>query len=174
MNRSTATPGAVWEDALRGRVCPGTLVVGIGNTLKSDDGVGSVVATRLATESGLRACDCGTAPENFLFQIISWKPKSVLVVDAVDFNGYPGEVRVLESGDLRHADISTHAISPQLFASAIQDATQAEVFFLAVQPRSTMLGGGFSPEVAEAANRIVSFLSGVLAHRTTAERGTGL
>ena len=77
---------------LTGRVC----VLGIGNRLRRDDGAGSLLAAALAEQEGAAVLDAGTVPENYLEKVAGSNPDTVVIVDAIDFDGAPGEIRLLE------------------------------------------------------------------------------
>lgn len=78
---------------LKGKV----LILGIGNTLRSDDGLGSILANRLKDKVPFKVIDAGTTPENYLEKIVKEKPESMIIIDAVDFGGVPGEFRLLQA-----------------------------------------------------------------------------
>lgn len=89
------------------RSVPGALVLGLGNALRGDDGVGLAVVDRLGTEvlpEGTRLLNVGTSGLEIL---LDWAGAArVIVVDAARFGGHPGELRRF---DLRTLDIAkTH------------------------------------------------------------------
>jgi hydrogenase 3 maturation protease len=79
------------EDAqfLRGKR---VAVIGVGNRMRGDDGVGSVIAERLQelAKGSLLVIDAETVPENYLGVLLDSKPEVALFVDAVDFGGEVG------------------------------------------------------------------------------------
>ena len=93
------------NDLLAGRVC----VLGIGNRLWRDDGVGSLVAEALQDRPELDAVDGGMVPENYLERVLGGRPETVLIVDAVDFDGRPGELRLLAPTQIAACVDSPHA-----------------------------------------------------------------
>ena len=56
--------------------------MGIGNTLRSDDGVGSLLATRLQDKTPYIVYDAGSSPENYLGKIIKVS-KNTAVIEAM-------------------------------------------------------------------------------------------
>jgi hydrogenase 3 maturation protease len=87
------------------------LVLGIGNRMRGDDAIGSVVAERLAHKGKIPALDCGEMPDNYVGRVWELAPAELIFVDACDFGGEPGEVRVFEEADLErlaNAPLSTH------------------------------------------------------------------
>ena len=88
------------------------VILGIGNTLRSDDGVGSILASRIKDKVPYLVYDAGPTPENYLGKIIKDKPDNIVIVDAVDFGGKPGEFRIVEGEDIKTVNLfSTHNAS---------------------------------------------------------------
>jgi len=73
-----------------------TVIVGIGNIMKGDDGAGPSVIEKIQGKVKALCIDAGTAPENYLGKIIKENPDTVLFVDAADINCLPGEYTLLE------------------------------------------------------------------------------
>jgi coenzyme F420 hydrogenase subunit delta len=82
------------------------LVLGCGNVLFGDDGFGPAVIEHLHAHYKIPdtvcAVDVGTGARNVLFtvSISPERPKRVLIVDAIDRKGFPGEIFELTPGDL--------------------------------------------------------------------------
>jgi len=72
------------------------IILGIGNTLRSDDGAGSILANRIKDKVPFIVFDVGISPENYLDKIIKERPDTILIIDTGDFGGKPGELRVVE------------------------------------------------------------------------------
>jgi hydrogenase 3 maturation protease len=130
---------------LTGRVC----VLGFGNRMWRDDGVGSRIAEALQECEGLNAIDGGFVPENHLERVVQVQPDSILMIDAADFGGSPGETRLFMQGDIAISGLSTHAGSPAMLAKYLEARTGGQAGLLAIQPGDTQEGAELSPEVAE-------------------------
>ncbi len=126
---------------LRGNV----VFVGVGNTLKGDDGAGP----RIAKKTG--GIDAGTAPENFISKITRSKPETVVIFDALDFGGKPGEATVVDAMKTDGILLSTHAIPLSKFACMLKPA---KVWLVGIQPKSIGFGEDMSKEVLKSAGRI--------------------
>jgi hydrogenase maturation protease len=129
---------------LDGRIC----LLGIGNRYWRDDGAGSVLAEALQACPEFDAIDAGFVPENFLEVIAGKKPDRILFVDATDFGGAPGQVRLLFPDNVAPSGLSTHAGSLKMLAEYLQARTGAQVALLAIQPADTAAGESLSPEVS--------------------------
>ena len=139
-----------------------TVVLGVGHALRADDAVGSVVAQSLRPRHPDRVFDGGQAPENFLGPIRRAAPDVVVIVDAADFGASPGEVRVASADDVLGEMTATHAAPLSMLMKLLSQETGADVRLVAVQSKSTALGGTMCAEVAEAARRVASELEGLL------------
>jgi len=139
-----------------------TLIVGVGNDLKGDDGVGSYLCQQLKGKIAAKLIDAGTVPENYIQPIVKAGPDKLVIVDAMEFGAEPGSVRLFDAGDLNSAVMSTHSLSPRLFVDLIRKEIDVDVCFLGVQPGQMELGEGLSPEVEAAARELAGVLSRVL------------
>jgi len=140
-----------------------TLVIGIGNTLKGDDGAGCFVCQQLKDIAPEQVIDAGTVPENYIGPIIEKRPDVLVVVDAIDFGGSAGAVKIFATEELSSAVISTHTLSPRLFVDVICKSIPMDVWFVGIQPGQTALGEGLSAEVERATGMVAGILAEVLA-----------
>ncbi len=153
---------------LRGRVT----VVGIGNPLRGDDGVGCRIVEALANdccsgalrrEAGLTVVNAEDVPENYLGPVVDSRPDVVLLVDAVDLGTSPGASVILESAALSGESPYTHRTSLRVTASLLERMTGAEVLLLAVQPGTLEWGFPLSDAVATSADSLTDLLREALA-----------
>jgi len=139
---------------LKGKV----VILGIGNTLRSDDGIGSLLVSRIKSKVPFACWDAGTSPENYLGKIVKENPDTVLIIDAVDFGGSAGEVRLLEAGELETVNLfATHNASISLTINYLQNNLKADIIILIIQPESIALGDKLSPQVSKTLNKLESF-----------------
>jgi hydrogenase 3 maturation protease len=150
------------EGLARGKV----VVVGIGNTLRADDGAGSLVAERLRERYPDVVFDAAQAPENYLAPIRRADPDVVVLVDAADFGGSPGEVRAATAEDVEGLMMGTHAAPLSMFMRVLKDETGADVRLVAVQAATMTLGADMTREVADAVENLVSQLEELLDGRS--------
>ena len=139
------------EAHLSGKV----IILGIGNTLKSDDGVGSLLASRIKDKVPYTVYDAGPGPENYLGKIIKEKPENVVIIDAVDFGGKPGEFRVVDGEEIKTTNLfSTHNASISLTINYLQNNLKVDIITLIIQPKSIAFGENLSPEITETLNKL--------------------
>jgi len=166
----TSPTSTSWREELARRLDKRVAVVGVGNDMRGDDGVGPAIA-RALQERVNGAChgltfDCGEVPENYLGPILGAKADTILLCDAVDFGGEPGTVRVLEFADNVPVPISTHNASMGLLAKVLTVESGAEVLLLGIQPAGTQFGAPLSEAVHRSVVEVVNALSELF------ERGT--
>ncbi|HIQ00635.1 MAG TPA: hydrogenase maturation protease [Anaerolineales bacterium] len=138
------------------------LIVGLGNPLRGDDGIGPRVVAELRRRGlpeGVEAIDGGSGGLDLLRVIEGWG--QVVVVDAADVGREPGqfvrftpeEARLMEAPDrfsLHHASLA-EALS---LARALDHPLPPLVVF-GVQPERIGWGEGLSPAVEEAISALV-------------------
>lgn len=134
-------------------------VIGVGNRMRGDDGVGSVIAERLQglARGNLLVIDAETVPENYLGILLDSKPEVVLFIDAVDFGGEAGKWALVPLSVLGDKVPTTHTVSLKLLGQ-ILESNSIECLLLAIQPKQIGFGAPMSEEVASAAERIVQML----------------
>ena len=152
--------GALEElaDLLAPLLTPTTAIVCVGNDLCGDDGVGPAVARDLAGTVPWAVFDARTAPESFLGKIIAGRPESVVLIDALDFGGPVGAVRIIPPGDVGGQGPSTHGPAPLAFLEALAIMCPCRCAVVGVQPGHVEPGTPMSPPVARAGRRLVHAL----------------
>ncbi len=136
-----------------------TVIVGIGNTLKGDDGVGQLVCRQLQdAKSCAEVIDAGTVPENYIQPIVKKAPQNLLIIDAIDFHALPGTIDIFKPEQLSSFALSTHTLSPHLFTEMVSRNIEVDVYFVGIQPEHTRLGDSMSPQVCKAAQQLVQTL----------------
>lgn len=142
------------EETLKPR--PGlNVILAVGNSLRSDDGVGPYVAAHLKSSEKLKVVDAGSSPENVIGEVAKFNPSYIIVVDAADFKGTPGEVRLIAEEHIPETALSTHAISLKVIARILSEDTGAELHFLGIQPKSVAMGEDLSAEVKTSAHAVI-------------------
>jgi hydrogenase 3 maturation protease len=139
-----------------------TVVLTVGNELRGDDAAGPFVAKGLVERHSGRVFDGGQAPENFLGPLRRSGAELVLVVDAADFGGNPGDVRLLAGDELDGACVATHGAPLGMLMQALEEELGVQTLLLAVQAGATALGEPMSHAVREASERIIEELDRAL------------
>jgi len=127
------------------------LILGIGNRMRGDDGVGSILAERLGKRKlGIPIIDAGDVPENYLGPIEGSGADLVLVLDAADLGASPGDLSLIEMNQLTQMGISTHTANLGLVFRVIPRSRRPDAILLAIQPEQMEPWQGLSPSVEAA------------------------
>lgn len=138
------------------------LLVGIGNSLKSDDGVGCKVIKQLekrVPKVRFSLLDAGSSPENHTKEIKDFKPKTIVFVDAAQMNEPPGTVKIIDEKEISSGYFTTHNMPLNLFFDYVKKTTKAKIIFIGIQPKSVKFAKGLSPEVQKAAAEVADYFS---------------
>jgi hydrogenase 3 maturation protease len=150
------------------------VILGIGNTLNGDDGIGVYVAQRIIEQlqaaeeepeqaqamgmSGVIAIDCGTTPESYTSIVRKHNPDRLVLVDAADMGLRPGSYRIVPPEKIGVMHVSTHNIPLSVFVSYVSEFCKA-VVLIGIQPDSMDFGTALSSIVqkggAQVANLII-------------------
>lgn len=141
------------------------LVLGIGNVLKADDGIGPYVSTALAklyrdledTPATIRSIDCGVTPENYTGVVREARPALLVLVDAAEMGLPVGEIRIISSERAGSIGMSTHSMPLSLLVSYVHELSD-QVVIVGVQPGDMRLGQAMSPRVQRAGDELVRLL----------------
>lgn len=131
-----------------------TVVVGIGNEVRSDDGLGVVAARLLEQDERLPAGASIVHGATLGLELLPYlkKAKRIFFVDAIDTGAQPGRIVQLTEAGLRGLDGASNAhqlgVADLLAALRLIRADEPEVTILGMQPRFTDWGTELSPEVA--------------------------
>ena len=79
-----------------------------------------------------------------------------MIIDTVDFNGNPGDVREFQQDELLHRDFSTHGMSLKLVMEYLKNRGVKEVRLIGIQPKDIGLGEGLSKEVTQSIDKVIS------------------
>lgn len=138
------------------------LVLGIGNSLMSDDGFGVFVVQQLQRDyrfsDRVEVLDGGTLGLDLLPRLEG--VDRLLILDAINMDASPGEVFRLEGEDVPRAfasKLSVHQMGVQdlLAVAELQGHCPSELVVWGVQPESIEMRIGLSDAVAPALPRVV-------------------
>jgi len=150
------------------------VIIGVGNVLKGDDGIGVYVAEKLKEyikkveqrskedKIGGRigmvvAINCGTTPENYTSIIRKSSPDRLILVDAADLGLSPGSYRIIPSEKLGVMCISTHNMPLSLFKSYVDQFCQ-DIVLVGIQPERMDFNVTLSSAVRRGGDQIVKLI----------------
>lgn len=132
-----------------------TLILGVGNLLCTDEGVGIHVIERLQAEylipDGVQVVDGGTLGLDLLYYLEG--VRNLLLIDAVEMDGAPGATLRLADAAVPaflSAKMSPHqmGVPDMLIAAKLRDLYPDRIVLWGVQPASLDIGLELSPPVA--------------------------
>lgn len=146
--------------------CEKLIILGVGNELKSDDGIGPFVIKRLKEEGiendNLLFIDAETVPENFTGKIRKEEPTHLIIVDACLMDSQPGFMQVVDKNDFANIGISTHSMSLSFFVRYLEKDTDFKIIFVGIEPETMDWGERPTPKVENAANEFIETLKGII------------
>jgi hydrogenase maturation protease len=139
-----------------------TLVIGLGNPMRGDDGIGLRVIESLAGQAlpdGVEVVDGGTQGLGIV-NLMEGRQR-VIMVDAANVGKAPGEfvcftpaeARLL--GDDQHLSVHSAGLRDALLLARVLQVLPDEVVIVGVQPAHLDWDDGLSPEVEAAIPQIV-------------------
>jgi hydrogenase maturation protease len=145
----------------RGDSIPSTVVLGMGNLILSDDGLGVRALQLLEGDSrvpqGVRLVDAGTFGLELLGYVAG--VSRLLVLDCVDVGEAPGTLVRLDAEELRKLPFASHAhdlsLTDLLAALRLMGMEPKEVLLMGIQPATTDPGTALSPSVEAVLPKLV-------------------
>ena len=138
------------KDILKGKV----VMLCIGNIERGDDGLGTRFAMMIKDKAPFEVIDAGTAPENWTGVVTRLKPDTIIMVDAICFEGKPGDIRIFSGEEIGSGKISTHDVSLKLLIEYLKASIKADIYILGIKPVSNELGKDLSLPVKASLNKI--------------------
>ena len=144
-----------------------TAIIGIGNTLMSDDGAGVRVLEHLGdVPDHVRILELATGGMTLLHHLDGLD--EVIITDAVDFGGEPGEVRVFNPDDVRTIKTVGYSLHDLDILKVLELASRIgtlprSVRIAAIQPASLEMKEGLTPQVEAALPELASRIAELVA-----------
>ncbi len=145
------------EERLRGISPDGIVLVGVGNRMRGDDGIGPALIDLIKGRVP-HAIDADGAPENVTSGIRRLNPSAIVFLDAASLGEAPGSARIVEAGQLEKLEASVHNFSLDVVMEYLRGTTDADVFLVGVQPQRIGEGESISPELKKPLEEIASTL----------------
>lgn len=139
-----------------------SVILGVGSSLNCDDGAGPAIAEALISGIGkvrgnekfivINGC---ASPENFTGEIKRFEPDNLIIIDAADFSGAPGSVRIIDLKDITGATFSSHMLPVRIMAEYLEKETGCKTFLIGIQPESVLYGDVLSFPVSRTVKEII-------------------
>ncbi len=135
------------------------VILGIGNEIKGDDALGSIIAQKTSRlfdkNENIVVFNGGTVPENYTGLIRKENPTHIILVDAVDMRKEPGYIRVVEKEEIANYNISTHAMPISFLIRYMETTVDAKIILVGIQPKSMGFAENVSKEVEKSIEEII-------------------
>jgi hydrogenase 3 maturation protease len=131
------------------------LFVGIGNVLKSDDGIGVFISDKIKESASIQRLTVEVSIENYLGKINSLNPDVLILIDCVDFGKTKGYTELLPAEKVKDFTFNTHNIS----LKKISELFKMPVFILGIQPQNIDFGEEITEIVLNTAQKIINIIN---------------
>lgn len=143
--------------------------LGIGNDLRTDDGLGLFIVNGITTKHpDIFLENVGSVPEAFARSLAEFGAERVVLVDAADMRKPVGHVELVTKERIGGISLSTHSMPLSFLMQYMEDQTGGEAIILGVQPQNIMFGEGLTPEIKKVSRKLISMIDSIL---TTHLRG---
>lgn len=143
------------------------IILGVGNELKCDDGVGPFIIKKLQAEDiedmdKLLFINAETVPENFTGKLRKENPSHIIIVDACLMGGEPGDVKIVDKYDFANIGISTHSMSLSYFVKYLERDNDFKIIFVGIEPESMDFSEKLTENVEKSAYEFIDILKGIV------------
>lgn len=143
------------------------IILGVGNELKCDDGVGPYIIKKLQAEDiedmdKLLFINAETVPENFTGKLRKENPSHIIIVDACLMGGEPGDVKIVDKYDFANIGISTHSMSLSYFVKYLERDNDFKIIFVGIEPESMDFSEKLTENVEKSAYEFIDILKGIV------------
>lgn len=144
-------------------------VIGLGNTLRRDDGIGIIILESLLSSyrrESLEYLNFGTASFDLIHRLDNYK--KVLLIDAINAHLNPGELRIFELNkikfSLKDAPTSSHELNLQdIFRLYKQFGIKAKVYVAGIQVKDVSFEEGLTAPVKKEVKKITEEIDNFIA-----------
>lgn len=126
-----------------------TAVIGLGNPLKKDDNIGNVIIEKLEKEvkgKNLVFIKAYLTPENYLLLLKKDEPENVYIIDAVEFEGKVGDVKVFNLDEINQSRITTHNIPVNIYQDYFPNSV---IKLIGIKVKDVSFGEELSKEIKD-------------------------
>lgn len=137
-------------------------IIGIGNPLKKDDNIGNLIVEKLSKEiknKDFIFIKAYLTPENYLMPLKKSKLKAIYFIDAVDFQGIIGEVKLFNLNEIQNLSISTHNIPVTIYKKHFSNT---EIKLLGIKVKDTSFGEELSEEIKDKFKNILEKIKNII------------
>ncbi len=146
--------------------CQKLVILAIGNELRADDGLGPLFANKFSkitkNASKVIVIDGGIVPENFTGTIRKENPSHVILIDAVEMNAAPGDMKFIAKEKISQYNVSTHSMPISFLIKYLETTSSFKIILLGIQPQNMELGEKITENVQISVNKLVDVFKNIL------------
>ncbi|RKY34117.1 MAG: hypothetical protein DRP68_00295 [Candidatus Omnitrophota bacterium] len=136
-------------------VTKNAVIVGLGNPLRGDDGIGSILAGDLKGKLLLRVLDVGLSLENYLTKLMEYK--FILIVDSAHFSS-SSRFELFSLHQLGSLSLDfTHALPLDFLMKCLKKDSLTDILILGIKPYNLKVGEELSIEVRKVREGLGNF-----------------
>ena len=135
--------------------------MGIGNQLRSDDGLGVEIIKQLEktiNKENIILINAETVPENFTGKIKKENPTHIIIIDAVIMEKPPGYIRIIKKEEIKKTNISTHSLSLNYLIKYLEQEKKYNILFIGIQPKNLNLTKEITNDVKESIYKLKNII----------------
>lgn len=138
-------------------------ILGIGNDLRTDDGLGLFIVSGLKTKHpDVFIEHVGSVPEAFARPLAEFGAERVIMIDAADMRKSVGHIELVTKDRVGGIALSTHSMPLSFLMQYLEDQTGGKTIILGVQPQSIVFGEGLTPEIEDVSHKLISTIDSIL------------
>ena len=136
------------------------LFVGIGNLLKTDDGVGVYISKKIKNRANISSLSAEISIENYIGKINNLEPEILILIDSAEMKSAPGTIKLFSINQIDDLTFNTHSIS----LKRLSEFFRMPVYILGIQPEKIDLGENLSYLVKNVADKIINQINRLEVH----------
>lgn len=134
-----------------------TVVLCVGNRNGGDDAIGPFIIDQLQKHesSNLICIDAGIAPENFTGVVKNHNPDYLIIVDAIEMDLAPGEIRRVPPDMIGVMHVSTHGIPLSVLITYLKEYVEC-ITLIGIQPEK--MNGMLSETLKRSGEKVIQYI----------------
>jgi len=142
------------------------VIMGVGNIIRGDDAAGVIIAENLKKKikrKDIKIINAEETPENWAGKIEKISPETLIIIDVVNFNSFPGDVKIFSIDEIEETTFTTHNFSfPFLFGNLKE---KTEILIIGIQPGKINIKEGISEKVKKGMEKAEVMIENILKKR---------
>jgi len=151
------------------------LIMGVGNTLKGDDGVGIEFIHNLINyysnkynisnnkeinkiNNKIVFLNCGVVPENFTDVIKKENPSHIIIYDAALMGEIPGTLKIIKLDNISSVGFSTHALPMNIIIKYINSFIDTQILIIGIEPEQLEFGNKLSKKIYKKNEKFIKLI----------------